>query len=193
MSPFKFPTSIYFATTNLAKIKDFSLLFGNCYTVKQFKLNLPEIQGSHNNIAHHKLDYALQHIPNNKCLIIEDTALELECIRGLPGPYIKEFIDKFGMEGIFELTQKLQNSNATARCIVGFGVKNRVIYKKLYSGFEKGNIVSPKGNGYGWEAIFKPGFSEKTYAEMNEKEKLHNYRAEPINEIRKRIEEIIGM
>lgn len=43
---------------------------------------------------------------------------------------------------------------------------------KLFQGIHEGEIVAPRGPpNFGWNPIFKPKQSDKTYAEMTEQEK----------------------
>ena len=57
---------------------------------------------------------------------------------------------------------------AEAVCVVGFKDENGVRY---FKGAVKGTIVSPRGEGFGWDSIFEPEGSDKTFGEMSLEEK----------------------
>ena len=60
---------------------------------------------------------------------------------------------------------------AYAQSIYGLQ-KNENEEPHLFIGKTDGEIVSPKGdNNFGWDPCFKPNYSKKTYAEMDENEK----------------------
>lgn len=89
---------------------------------------------------------------------------------GLPGPLIKWFLKTVGNEGLFNIADKLGNLNAEAKTIVGFAKSREEIY--FFEGSIRGKIVNPRGdNGFGWDKIFEPEGSSKTFAEMNLEEK----------------------
>lgn len=62
------------------------------------KLDLLEIQGTIEEIATHKAKTAAE--ITGKAVIVEDTALEFVGLGGLPGPYIKWFLEKLGNQGM---------------------------------------------------------------------------------------------
>ena len=71
------------------------------YTVVQIKISLPELQGEPEEITKEKLKCALQQ--ENGPLMIEDTSLCFNALKGLPGPYIKDFLEKLGHDGLNNL------------------------------------------------------------------------------------------
>ena len=105
-----------------------------------------------------------------RTLFCEDTSLELECLGGLPGPYIKWFIGSIGIEGLSELALKYENTAATAKATIGYSDENNK--QHFFVGEVVGTIVSPRGDtSFGWDPIFLPDGHEKTYGEMSREEK----------------------
>jgi inosine triphosphate pyrophosphatase len=93
--------TIYFITGNANKLKEFTQIIGDVKGC-QFEsksIDLPEFQGqSPEEIAVEKCKTALEIA---KCpVLIEDTSLCFNALGGLPGPYIKWFLDKLKPEGI---------------------------------------------------------------------------------------------
>ena len=52
--------------------------------------------------------------------------------------------------------------------IIGYNNKDNIYY---FEGEILGEIVSPKGSGFGWDSIFKPKGYNKTFGEMDKIEK----------------------
>jgi len=158
--------TLYFITGNKNKFAEVSSILPN---VKQFDIDLPEIQDiDAKEIIKVKLLEALNY--KKAEFIIEDTSLYLDCLNGLPGPLIKWFMKTIGNEGLFNIAEKLGNTKAEAKTIIGYTKKANEIY--YFEGSIKGIIVSPKGtSGFGWDPIFQPEGFSKSFAEMTLEEK----------------------
>lgn len=131
--------------------------------------------------------------------VTEDTALCFEALNGLPGPYIKQFLENLGHEGtafhplpalsggvadrqgLNTLLQGFPTTAATALCTFAYsaGPGHEPI---LFEGRTEGHIVPARGpTHFGWDPVFAPvEGGGKTFAEMDggEKNKIsHRYRA----------------
>lgn len=161
--------SILFVTGNTGKFKDAKIVFGDI--VDYISLDLDEIQSMDPEVViRHKLngikrcDFLES---GNKYVMIEDTSLFIDCLGGLPGPFIKFFVEKLGPEGIYD--QVSFNQDRTAHAVSCVGIMDLVtgghfFFKECVSG----NIVFPRGTGgFGWDVIFEPYGSKETYAEMD--------------------------
>ena len=136
------------------------------YTVVQIKIDLPEIQGDPLEITKEKLKHAL--LKEEGPLMIEDTSLCFNALKGLPGPYIKDFLDKLGVNGLNTLIHGFEDKSAYAQCIFGLGNKEGNL--NTFVGRTPGKIVEPRGDiNFGWDPIFNPDGFEETYAEMDKK------------------------
>ncbi|KAJ3088892.1 nucleoside triphosphate pyrophosphohydrolase ham1, partial [Quaeritorhiza haematococci] len=118
----------------------------------------------------------------NSAVITEDTALCFSALNGLPGPYIKWFLESVGHEGLNRMLDGFEgNRDATALCTFAYcpGPGKEVL---LFEGKTEGRIVRPRGpNSFGWDPVFEPvEGGGRTYAEMPKEEKnriSHRYRA----------------
>lgn len=161
-----FSMSLHFITGNSGKFKEVQALIP---AVEQIDLALEEIQelDSHKVIAH-KLAQALQQQAGP--LMVEDTSLVIDNWQGLPGPFIKWFLQALGPEGIWQLAQAAQATDATAKTSIGYANADGQI--TFFDGEVKGQLVAPRGNrGFGWDSLFQPVGSTKTFAEMTLEEK----------------------
>jgi len=104
-------------------------------------------------------------------LFVEDTSLYMGALGGqLPGPLIKWFMVSMKSEGLYKLAQDSQKFDAQAKTYIGYARNpNDITY---FCGVIKGTIVAPRGNnGFGWDPIFQPEGSDKTFAQMTTEEK----------------------
>ncbi|KAL1975311.1 hypothetical protein VTN31DRAFT_3703 [Thermomyces dupontii] len=137
---------------------------------------IPEIQGTIEDIAREKCRAAAAAV--NGPVLTEDTALEFNALKGLPGPYIKWFLDALGHDGLNKLVEPYEDRSAQAVCTFAFsyGPGQEVF---LFQGRTEGKIVPARGPpNFGWDPIFE--YEGRTYAEMDKEEKnkiSHRYKA----------------
>jgi inosine triphosphate pyrophosphatase len=99
---------------------------------------------------------------------------------GLPGPYIKWFLEKLEPEGLHKLLAGFEDKSAQAICTFAFtrDENSEVI---LFQGITDGKIVEPRGSrDFGWDPVFEPKGYDKTYAELPKEIKnqiSHRFRA----------------
>jgi len=158
--------TLYFITGNKNKLREFQAILPD---IKQLEVDLPEIQDTDPHvIVREKLLAALSH--KHEHFVVEDTSLCLDALGGLPGPFIKWFLKTIGNQGLYEITQKMGNTRAYARAIIGYAQSPSDIH--YFEGSMSGTIVAPRGkNTFGWDTIFQPDGYEKTYAELTSDEK----------------------
>ena len=155
---------LYFITGNDNKFLEVQQIIPY---VKQLKIDLDEIQElDAKKIIEHKLLEAKKQHPGS--FIVEDTSLYLECLKGLPGPLIKWFLQTIGNEGLYNLTIKLKNDKAEARTLIGYYSRGKI---KYFQGLVKGKITSPGRTNFGWDAIFIPDGYDRIFGEMDSDEK----------------------
>ena len=137
------------------------------------KSNLEEIQSnSLQKIAKAKARDAFSKL--KKPLIIEDDGLFIDSIQGFPGPYSSYVFKTIGNKGILNLLKN--NRKAKFVSIITFCDKNCL---ESFDGKLDGKISkTQKGKGWGFDPIFIPNNSKKTFAEINNKNELsHRYKA----------------
>ncbi len=158
--------SLFFVTSNKGKFSELQALIPS---VEQLDLDLREIQETDpKKIIQEKIKETFKHTSGE--FIVEDTSLTFESLNVLPGPLIKWFLLSIGTAGLVNLVNKLGNNKAEAKTIIGYAKGSNEI--QFFEGSLKGTIVNPKGeSGFGWDPIFKPEGSDKTFAEMSQEEK----------------------
>jgi len=157
--------TLYFITGNKGKLAEVQSILGG---VEALDIDLPEIQSlDAHEIIKAKLEEAQKHHDGE--FIVEDTSLYFEGLRGLPGPLIKWFMKTIGNDGLYKTAEAFGNFNAEAKTIIGYSdTQNNISF---YEGNIKGTIVSPRGDGFGWDPIFQPENYSKTFGELSAEEK----------------------
>ena len=177
----QFMQDITFITGNQKKADYLAKYLG--YPVKHEKLDLEEIQSLDlKEIVTHKVKQAYQKI--NGPVIVEDVALEFVALGGLPGPFIRFFVEKVPFETICSLLDG-KSRKATARCVFGYFDGKNV---KLFEGKLDGEIATtPAGeNGFGWDKIFIPEGYISTRATLNEEDYRKTYiKIKPFEELKR--------
>lgn len=103
-------------------------------------------------------------------VLVEDTGLAFSTWNGFPGALIKWLLVSVGVEGICRLLRGESNRNAAATTLFGYCDGREL---RVFPGSVTGVIVeTPRGSsGFGWDAIFQPLGSTRTFAEMTPEEK----------------------
>ena len=157
---------LYFITGNKDKFQEVKLMLPE---IEQLDLDLTEIQSiDPKEIIEHKLQEALKQHQGD--FIIEDTGLYMDSLNGLPGPLIKWFMKTVGAEGLYKISEGLGNNKAEAKVVLGYARANGAV--NFFEGAIKGTIVAPRtDSGFGWDPVFQPDGSEKSFAQMSKDEK----------------------
>ena len=155
-----------FVTSNMNKLREAESILGR--KLNHISLDLPELQGSPETIIKAKAASALEQL--GKPCFVDDTSLAFTALDGLPGPYIRDFLERLGTEKLPRLLDGFSDKTATVICCIGYaepGEKPVTIRVSV-----QGTIVEPRGTtNFGWDPIFQPKNQDKTYAEMTEQEK----------------------
>lgn len=149
-----------------------------CSLVAQ-KIDLPEYQGEPDEISIQKCKEAARQVQGP--VLVEDTCLCFNALGGLPGPYIKWFLEKLKPEGLHQLLAGFEDKSAYALCTFALSTGDASEPVRLFRGRTSGRIVAPRGcRDFGWDPCFQPDGYEQTYAEMPKAEKnaiSHRFRA----------------
>jgi inosine triphosphate pyrophosphatase len=167
-----------FVTGNAKKLEEVRQILGATTTTNLFpyeitnqSIDLPELQGDVHEIAQEKCRLAAMAI-GGPCFI-EDTSLCFNALNGMPGPYIKWFLQQCGHDGLNRMLTGFDDTTAYAQTIVAYtnGHPTDVIH--IFDGRTNGTIVPPRGSlDFGWDPIFEPlEGGGLTYAEMNKHDK----------------------
>jgi inosine triphosphate pyrophosphatase len=185
-----------FCTNNPSKLEDALRLLGASaqeahdafpFSIESLDcaLDLPELQGDPLFVAEQKCLAAARQL--NKPVFVEDTSLCMDALKGLPGPYIKEFLKNCGPEGLSKLLTAFEDKGACAQSIVVFcGGSKQTMH--CFVGKTRGNIVYPRGkiNPYKIDSIFEPVEGDgRTFAEMEAVERdLLSHRSRAFSKFR---------
>lgn len=155
-----------FVTGNKKKLEEVQQILGSHVpTLGSSAIDLPELQGEPEEISVEKCRLAAEKVGGP--VIVEDTSLCFNALGGLPGPYIKWFLEKTGHVGLNNLLAAYEDKSAYAQCIFAFsrGPEHKPI---AFVGRCPGRIVSARGpNDFGWDPVFQPDGHEHTFAEMD--------------------------
>ena len=176
-------TFITFITGNRNKLEEVrSILKTNQedthYSIKALDIDLPEVQGEPEYVVQEKCKSASSQL--NGPIIVEDTSLCFNALGGLPGPYIKWFMKKIGLDGLNKLLLGYEDKTIEAKCIFAYQ-ENRDSQIHYFTGITKGTLVEPRGNmNFGWDPVFLPEGYNETYGEMDNETKnsiSHRFKA----------------
>lgn len=165
---------LFFVSSNHHKFQEARKILDSFgISLRFFKYDLEEIQSnSLKKIASKKAEQAFQKC--KKPIIIEDDGLFIDSLAGFPGPYSSYVFKTIGNEGILQLVE--QNRMAKFVSIISFcDTKN----SKSFEATIDGNISKTQhGKGWGYDPIFIPANSNKTFAQLTNKNELsHRYKA----------------
>jgi len=103
-----------------------------------------------------------------KPVVVEDAEAGLEKLHGLPGPFIKFFIQKLGGDVLYQLAGH-EGEKATVSCSIAYYDGQNMLTVR---GDVHGTIVAPRGDaGFGFDVTFVPDGETQTYAEMDDEKK----------------------
>lgn len=164
---------IHYVTSNKSKfdeackILDLAQLQARGITIVHTPLELDELQGTSYQITRHKILQAY-HALKAPCLI-DDTSLYARALNGLPGPYIRSFLESMGADGLADLISHYDDQGCTVMCHIAFTQDGQE--PLFFEGLLQGTIVKPRGtrvpNPINWNAIFQPEGQSRTFAEMS--------------------------
>nr|XP_016442061.1 PREDICTED: inosine triphosphate pyrophosphatase-like [Nicotiana tabacum] len=163
------PRPVTFVTGNAKKLEEVRAILGQSIPFQSLKLDLPELQGEPEDISKEKARIAAKEV--NGPVLVEDTCLCFNALKGLPGPYIKWFLQKIGHEGLNNLLMAYEDKTAYATCVFSLALGPNT-EPLTFVGKTMGRIVPARGpNDFGWDPIFQPHGYDQTYAEMPKEEK----------------------
>ena len=123
-------------------------------------------------------------------VIVEDSGLSIGAWKGFPGALIKWLEKSAGVAALPRMLDGFDDRSATAVCAIAYFDGSRVVAAR---GEAAGRIASaPRGSGgFGWDSLFVPEGSERTFAEMTGEEKdALSHRRRAWQELARRIGEV---
>ena len=175
---------VFFATGNFHKFNEARMILKEYgFASAMLKAKTIEIQDdSLSEIAKASAieAFRLCHLP----LIVEDAGLFVNVLKGFPGPYAAYVYKTISNPGMLKLMDRVDNRKATFRSVIAYhdGTSDPV----CFVGETGGEIAQDErwGSGkagFGFDPIFIPNGSKRTFAEMDINEKNHwSHRANAI-------------
>lgn len=139
------------------------------FEIERLDLELPEPQAlDPSEIVEQKARsaYAILSRP----VLVEDSGLAIRAWGGFPGALVKWIEKSAGVPAIARMLDAFPDRGATATCAIGYCDGGEVVTAR---GEAQGSIApAPRGEGgFGWDVLFVPEGSDRTFAEMSSAEK----------------------
>ncbi len=153
-------------TSNPGKLREYRELLSERFNVKMKPLEYHEIQADTlEEVVCHALETLREYAP----VIIDDSGLFIDALKGFPGVYSAYVMDTLGCDGILKLMDQEKNRKAHFRCVVGL-LDEEI---KIFTGDCPGEIVRSKRGtgGFGYDPIFVPSGYDHTFAQMSIQDK----------------------
>lgn len=151
-------------TTNKNKLAEINEILGS--THKLSKTEIPEVQSLNlDQVITEKAKAAYE--KTKKPILVEDVSFEIQQLKGLPGPFVKFFLQTLGTEG----TVKLIGTNSTKAKVTAALALYNGRHLKIFKGIVWGTLSKKNRgeNGFGFDKVFIPKGYSQTYAEMDPK------------------------
>ena len=114
----------------------------------------------------------------NGPVIVEDTGLFINCLRGFPGPYSAYVFRTLGNPGILRLLADAMDRRATFKSVFAYGDAGGSV--ECFGAEATGTIaMACRGGGWGYDPIFVPETAAgRTYGELgDDKNRMSHRRA----------------
>lgn len=170
---------IVFATNNAHKLDEIRSIAGESLEVLSLSdigchADIPENENTLEGNALAKARYVKEHYGYD--CFADDTGLEVEALSGAPGVHSARFApgtdhdSQANMIYLLSLLEGKENRKARFRTVIALILGKE---ETLLDGIVEGEILkSPQGNsGFGYDPVFKPNESDRTFAQMTAEEK----------------------
>lgn len=170
--------NIIFATNNQNKVEEVRAVLGSSFKILTLKeagilIDIPEPHDTLEANATEK-SRTIFDLTNKNCFS-EDTGLEVEALNGEPGVKSARYAGEArsfddNIEKLLGNLTKVNNTTARFRTVISLILDGREYF---FEGICPGNIIHERkgNNGFGYDPVFVPEGSDKTFAEMTMEEK----------------------
>lgn len=164
--------TLYFITGNKGKVHEATEKFKPLdINIIQKNLGYPEIQVE---TLEDVAKYGVMHLQDQNidhAFILEDAGIFIDACKGFPGVYSSYVYHTIGLQGILNILDGETNRSATFKSV--FAYADPIGKPHIFLGECKGKITTKKRGmqGFGFDPIFIPEGSTKTFAEMKTDEK----------------------
>ncbi len=183
--------TLIFATNNQHKVEEIQSVIGNVIKVMSLKeagidIDIPEPYPTLPENATAK-SRTIHQMTGKNCFS-EDTGLEVDALNGEPGVRSARYAgeDRAFEKNIEKLLSKLENEpnrDARFRTVISLILDEKEYF---FEGVCEGKIISTAmgKNGFGYDPVFIPEGSDKTFAEMTLEEKnLFSHRKKAVDKL----------
>ncbi len=183
--------TLIFATNNSNKVIEIRSILKESFKILSLKeagihIDIPEPFDTlkENAIEKSKVIYELKGLD----CFAEDTGLEVKALNGEPGVKSARYAgeEKSFEMNINKLLDELKDKNersARFKTVISLMVKGK---RNIFEGICKGTIIAERrgSGGFGYDSVFKPLRSNKTFAEMDLQEKnIYSHRKKAIEKL----------
>ena len=167
---------VFFATGNIHKFNEVrSILSQHGLAVGMLRLKGDEVQSeSIKEIAEKSVKnaYLRCHLP----IFVEDAGLFIDALSGFPGPYAAYVYHTINNSGVLKLMENTVDRHARFQSVIAYCDQQSPCQPECFVGEVKGEITKVERkergqSGFGFDPIFQPEGSAKTFAEMAIEEK----------------------
>jgi XTP/dITP diphosphohydrolase len=157
-------------TTNAGKVREAVSLFKECLEIEQVDMTYPELQDDDpSKIAAYGARYCAEQL--RRPVIVEDSGLFIDALKGFPGPYSSYVQHTIGNKGILKLMEGVEGRRAEFRSVVGYCEPGKE--PTTFTGIWWGDILEKETGtgGFGYDPIFsyrKFPVGEMTVEQKNE-------------------------
>jgi XTP/dITP diphosphohydrolase len=165
---------VFFATNNVNKFNEVRRVLAE-YKIASAMLRVKTAEIQSDNLSEIAQTSAIDAF--RKCslpVIVEDAGLFVDALRGFPGPYAAYAYKTIGNAGLLKLLENVEDRKATFQSVIAY--YDGHVAPVCFEGEAAGKITNEerRGNGksgFGFDPIFQPAGSAKTFAEMIIEEK----------------------
>ncbi len=175
---------LYFQTTNRHKFDEAKeILAGYGIEVEHIPTGYTEIQAPR---PEEVVEEALRGIQRGN-VFVEDSGLFVKKLRGFPGVYSAHTLEAIGLGGVLKLMEGIEDRRAEFVSVIGLNAGG----VKIFKGAVRGSIsLEARGEaGFGYDPIFVPEGSEKTFAEDIKLKKEISHRRRALEKLAKYVGE----
>jgi XTP/dITP diphosphohydrolase len=169
--------TLLIATKNVHKLREMAPILES-YGFRLQPADLPKIEIQSDSLQE-IVAYAAKSLPRlDKPVIVEDAGLFINALNGFPGPYSHYAYKTIGCKGILKLMQQATDRTAVFQSAIALKTPTGEIH--VFTGEARGTITTQERgtHGFGFDPIFQPQDTNKTFAEMTLQEKnLYSHRA----------------
>lgn len=170
--------TLIFATNNQNKVDEIRLVLGNIFNIVTLKeagidIDIPEPHDTLEANASEKSKVI--HTITHKNCFSEDTGLEVEALNGEPGVKSARYAGEgrsfeHNIEKLLQNMEPFKNKKARFKTVISLILNDKEF---LFEGLCPGHIIHDKRgrNGFGYDPVFIPEGSNRTFAEMTMEEK----------------------